>query len=156
MEEDYMPMCEEKHGESSLGTTATAPIFRPGACEPGETLRPAEQVAELLRKAAFLVGQPEAWTQHYLGRLADGTGTFAREAIGTAAVHSRCLLGALYCEHDRDPRPNIHAAYEAIVRSVGTSLIADWKDASARTQDEVVGALLRASEIAAGTIAEAV
>lgn len=108
----------------------------------------AAAVAELLRKAAYRVGQPGAWTQHCLGRTEDGRGTFARQTLHERSIRSRCLLGALYCEHDLDPRANIHAAYEAVVRAIGTSLIADWNDHPTRTQNEVVGALLQASELA--------
>jgi class 3 adenylate cyclase len=111
---------------------------------------PTERVAELLRKAAYRVGQPGAWTQHYLGRLADGSGTYVRTVLGTGEIQSRCMLGALYCEYDRDPAPNIHAAYEAIVKTIGTGLVADWNDHPARTQTEVVSALLHAAEIAEG------
>ena len=109
---------------------------------------PAAAVAELLRKAAYRVGQPGAWTQHCLGRMEDGAGTFARRTMREGTVRSRCLLGALYCEHDLDSRANIHAAYEAVVWAIGTSLIADWNDHPARTQHDVVGALLQASELA--------
>lgn len=107
-----------------------------------------EMVSELLRKAAYRVGQPGAWTQHYLGRMEDDRGTFARQTLHEGSIRSHCLLGALYCEHDLDPRASIHAAYGAIVLAIGTSLIADWNDYRYRTQEEVVGALLRASEIA--------
>lgn len=109
---------------------------------------PKEQVAELLRKAAYRVGQPGAWTQHYLGRMKNGVGTYVRKVVGTGEVHSRCMLGALYCEYDMNPSPNIHAAYDAIVQSIGTGLVADWNDAPSRTQDEVVSALVRAAELA--------
>jgi hypothetical protein len=117
-------------------------------CEPA--LTPSEAVAELLLKAAYRVGQPGAWTQHFLGRTKDGVGTYVRKALGTEQIHSHCMLGALYCEYDRDPAPDIHAAYNAIVQSVGTSLVADWNDAPTRTQDQVVAALVRAAELVEG------
>ncbi len=109
---------------------------------------PEQEVAELLRKAAYRVGQPGAWTQYYLGRLKNGTGTYVRNVLNSREVSSRCMLGALYCEYDMDPAPNIHAAYNAVVESIGTGLIADWNDSPQRTQDEVVAALVRAAEIA--------
>ena len=109
---------------------------------------PGQDVAELLRKAAFRVGQPGAWTQHYLGRFKNGIGTYVRATLAGDEIHSRCMLGALYCEYDRDPSPNIHAAYDAIVRVIGTGLVADWNDAPSRTQDDVVTVLLHAAEIA--------
>jgi hypothetical protein len=58
------------------------------------------------------------------------------------------MLGALYCEYDRDPTPDIHAAYDSVVRAIGTALVADWNDAPARTQEQVVAALVRAAEFA--------
>ena len=109
---------------------------------------PEQEVAELLRKAAYRVGQPGAWTQHYLARLKNGTGTYVRNVLNSSEIGSRCMLGALYCEYDMDPAPNIHAAYDAVVKSIGTGLIADWNDSPQRTQDEVVAALVRAAEIA--------
>ncbi len=109
---------------------------------------PEQEVAELLRKAAFRVGQRGGWTQHYLGRLKNGVGTYVRKALSTSEVQSHCILGALYCEYDRDPVPNIHAAYQAVVQSIGTARIADWNDSPQRTQDEVIAALLGAAEIA--------
>ena len=109
---------------------------------------PEQEVAELLRKAAYRVGQPGAWTQHYLGRLKNGTGTYVRNVLSGSDIHSRCMLGALYCEYDMDPAPNVHAAYDAVVKSIGTGLIADWNDFPQRTQNEVVAALVRAAEIA--------
>lgn len=137
-----MPMCDEQVATPvTMAVPAATPL-------PTTISTPAAKVAELLRRAAYRVGQPGGWTQHYLGRLEDGTGTFARRAMREKTIRSRCLLGALYCEHDLDPKPNIHVAYEAIVRAIGTGLIADWNDNPARTQDEVVGALLRAAEIA--------
>ncbi|HEV2274436.1 MAG TPA: hypothetical protein VGR96_09735 [Acidobacteriaceae bacterium] len=137
-----MPMYEE----AEQAEIAISAITRESA---GAEISTREQaVAELLRKAAFRVGQPGAWTQHYLGRFADGTGTYVRKALKTEEVHSHCMLGALYCEYDRDPAPDIHAAYDAIVRTIGTGLIADWNDSPLRTQDEVVGALIRAAELA--------
>ena len=137
-----MPMCEQACGEG------TAPALKAEKVAE-EIASPAALAAEMLRKAAYRVGQPGAWTQHYLGRMEDGTGTFARRAVHEDSIRSRCLLGALYCEHDLDPRANIHAAYEAIVRAIGTSLVADWNDDPARRQVDVVGALLEAAEIAA-------
>ncbi len=137
-----MPMCEQACGEGMALALNAENVAE-------EIASPAALAAEILRKAAYRVGQPGAWTQHYLGRLEDGTGTFARRAVHEDSVRSRCLLGALYCEHDLDPRANIHAAYEAIVRAIGTSLVADWNDDPARRQEEVVGALLEAAEIAA-------
>lgn len=143
-----MPMCEQARGERK--TLAVSPGKRQA-----EIASPVALVAELLRKAAYRVGQPGAWTQHYLGRMEDGTGTFARRTVRDGTIRSRCLLGALYCEHDLDPRANIHVAYEAIVRAIGTSLVADWNDNQARTQKDVVGALLEASEIAGNAAAAA-
>jgi class 3 adenylate cyclase len=107
---------------------------------------PAQDLAELLRAAAYLVGQPGGWTQHYLGRLKDGTGTYVRTMLRSGEIQSRCMLGALYSEYDRNPAPNIHLAYDAIVRTIGTGLVADWNDAPGRTQEDVVGALLHAAE----------
>ena len=137
-----MPMCEQT-GSEEKAMAASSESW------PAHVVSPAGLAAELLRKAAYRVGQPAAWTQHYLGRMEDGTGTFARRTVRDGTIRSRCLLGALYCEHDLDPRANIHVAYEAIVRAIGTSLVADWNDNPARTQEDVVGALLGASEIAA-------
>jgi class 3 adenylate cyclase len=130
-----MPMYEE---------LVVAPITEPVTTDQAT---PAQQVAELLRKAAFRVGQPDGWTQHYLGRLKDGTGTYVRTMLRTGAIHSRCMLGALYCEYDQDPAPDIHVAYDAIVRTIGTGLVADWNDAPGRTQGDVVHALLNAAEL---------
>jgi hypothetical protein len=110
----------------------------------------AQDVAELLRKTAYRVGQPGGWTQHYLGRLKDGTGTYVRTMLRTVEIESRCMLGALYCEYDRNPAPDIHLAYQAIVRTIGTGLVADWNDAPERTQEDVVGALLHAAEVMEG------
>lgn len=107
-----------------------------------------ELVADLLIRAAYLSSQPEAWCQHYLARFRDGTGTYSRKRLRSIKVESRCMLGALYSEYDRDPLVDIHAAYEAIVQSIGTSRVADWNDAPSRTQNEVVAALLRAASIA--------
>lgn len=128
-----MPTCEE----AELQSTAVPVITTPE-----------QEVAELLRKAAYRVGQPGAWTQHYLGRLKNGTGTYVRNVLNDSEIGSRCMLGALYCEYDMDPAPNIHAAYDAVVASIGTGLIADWNDSPQRTQDDVVAALVRAAEIA--------
>ena len=137
-----MPMCEQACGEEKALALNADNVVE-------EIASPAALAAEMLRKAAYRVGQPGAWTQHYLGRMEDGTGTFARRAVHEDSIRSRCLLGALYCEHDLDPRANIHAAYEAIVLAIGTSLVADWNDDPARRQVDVVGALLEAAEIAA-------
>jgi hypothetical protein len=111
-----------------------------------EQATPAQDVAELLRAAAYLVGQPGGWTRHYLGRLKDGTGTYVRTTLREGEIQSRCMLGALYSEYDRNPASNIHLAYDAIVRTIGTGLVADWNDAPERTQEDVVGALLHAAE----------
>ena len=132
-----MPTCE------FLQIANTVPVETPTR---PDVASPQEEVPELLRKAAYRVGQPGAWTQHYLGRLQNGTGTYARKLLTGAP--SRCMLGALYCEFDLSPTASIHSAYDALVRSVGTGLLADWNDAPQRTQDDVVAALLRAAEIA--------
>lgn len=104
--------------------------------------------ADLLRRAAYLVAQPGAWCQHSLARTEDGRKTFVLTLVGEDTFRSRCLLGALYCEHKRYPKANIRAAYEAIVKALGTSCIAEWNDARERTQAQVADALMRASEIA--------
>jgi class 3 adenylate cyclase len=120
------------------------PVSAPATKEPAT---PAQDAAELLRKAAYRVGQHGGWTQHYLGRLKDGTGTYVRTMLRTGEIQSRCMLGALYCEYDRNPAADIHLAYQAIVRTIGTGLVADWNDAPERTQEDVVGALLHAAEV---------
>jgi hypothetical protein len=135
MEEDSMQMCETVELLPPIPTEA--PPATPG-----------ERAAELLRKAAYRVGQPAAWTQHYLGRLRDGSGTYVRRLLRKDEVQSRCMLGALYCECDLQPSVNIHLTYNALVQATGTGLLADWNDAPQRTQQEVVAALLRAAEIA--------
>lgn len=116
---------------------------------PAEKLIPLDQpVSDLLLKAAYLAAQPKAWCQHYLGRYRDGTGTYARKRLRAIDIESRCMLGALYAGCDAEPGADIHAAYDAIVRAIGTSRVAEWNDAPSRTQNEVVAALLCAARIA--------
>lgn len=102
--------------------------------------------AELLRRAAYRVGQPGAWCQYYVARLKDGRMTHAASLDADAY----CMLGALYAEREAagGAREATQEAYSAIERAVGTSLIAEWNDAPTRTQDQVVAALIKASEIA--------
>lgn len=122
--------------------------FAKTAEEPRRKEAPGAPVADLLLRAAYLSAQPKGWCQHYLARFRDGTGTYARKRLQSAEIESRCMLGALYTEYDDEPLADIHAAYDAIVQSIGTPRVADWNDAPSRTQSEVVAALLRAARIA--------
>jgi hypothetical protein len=143
-----MPMYSELRTRALPAAQHLAmPQALPEYPETSATLTPAEHAAELLRKAAYRVGQPHAWTQHYLGRLKSGAGTFTRGLLRADEMQSYCMLGALYSECDREPQANIHTVYDALVEALGTPLLADWNDAPQRTQMDVVGALLRAAEI---------
>ena len=101
---------------------------------------------EILLSAAFALTPEENWTQHYLGRNADGCFV---EPNATGAV-SWCVLGALDAAGGRSEaiKP-LHEAIGAPRHEFGVmAAIAGFNNT--HTHAEVLAALYKAAEIAEG------
>lgn len=114
---------------------------------PTEVEAPAT-AADILRRAAYRVAQPGAWCQYYAAVIGH---SYYVAHVPAEEPDQTCMMGAIQREIDLAyPCGNQAvgtAANDAIIRVIGTSLTVPWNDAPERTQDQVVAALIRASEI---------
>lgn len=108
------------------------------------------EVADVLNRAADLLEKPGAWTQGAFARADDGTDLddFSRDDQPVPACF--CLYGAIGHVIGQHPEQYCDAD-QYLMKAIGVGSIravADWNDATARTQAEVVDALRRAAAAA--------